>query len=482
MRINVKNILVTISEDNFEYDVQSLVKAFYPKEQVVMWKNKSEDEVYDFHITINICQDSIAVEAGGINESIDIDYQDRKETKNRLKRLIYSVLSKLSGKELPWGTLTGIRPTKIPMVLVEEGSQDEDIYKYMRDTYLVSDEKIKLSTEIARREHKILADIDYENGYSLYLGIPFCPTTCLYCSFTSYPISMYGKKADAYVEALCKEIEYTAHKFKDKKLNTVYIGGGTPTTLTPAQLDRILGKLTESFDVYGAKEFTVEAGRPDSITYEKLQVLKKYKVSRISINPQTMQQRTLDLIGRRHTVEQIREAFAMARELGFDNINMDFIVGLPNETIEDVKDTMEQVLALDPDSITVHSLAIKRAARLNIFKDQYAEMTMENNYEIMNLTADYASKMSMTPYYLYRQKNMAGNMENVGYSREGKEGIYNILIMEEMQTIVALGAGSITKRVYGDGRIERCDNVKDVDLYIEKIEEMIDRKRRLFAD
>ena len=229
------------------------------------------------------------------------------------------------------------------------------------------------------------------------------------------------------------------------------------------------------------QEFTVEAGRPDSITREKLKVLKKHGVSRISINPQTMKQETLDIIGRKHTVTQVIEAFNMAREEGFDNINMDFIVGLPNEGIDDVRYTMEETLKLNPDSITVHSLAIKRAARLNMFKDEYKELSIENNREIMTLTAEYAKKMGMDPYYLYRQKNIAGNMENVGYAKEGCEGIYNILIREEKQTIIALGAGSITKYVYPDGeRIERVDNVKNVDLYIERIDEMIERKKNFF--
>ena len=286
---------------------------------------------------------------------------------------------------------------------------------------------------------------------------------------------------DEYVDSVIKEIDYVANAFKDKKLNTVYFGGGTPTTLTDVQLDRLISKVKNSFDFTHVQEFTVEAGRPDSITREKLQVLKKHGVSRISINPQTMKQETLDIIGRKHTVTQVIDAFNMAREEGFDNINMDFIVGLPNEGIDDVRYTMEETLKLNPDSITVHSLAIKRAARLNMFKDEYKELSIENNKEIMSLTAEYAKKMGMKPYYLYRQKNIAGNMENVGYAKEGCEGIYNILIMEEKQTIIALGAGSVTKYVYPDGeRIERVDNVKNVDLYIERIDEMIERKINFF--
>ena len=282
--------------------------------------------------------------------------------------------------------------------------------------------------------------------------------------------------------ALEKEIDFTAQKFYHKKLNSIYIGGGTPTTLNPKQLDRLIRKIKCSFDLQHCIEFTVEAGRPDSITREKLAVLRKHDIDRISINPQTMKQETLDLIGRHHTVEQVKESFQMARELGFDNINMDLIMGLPQESIEDVRNTMEEMKKMGPDNITIHSLAVKRAARLTIFKDDYKDMQMVNTQEHMDLCADYCKEMGLSPYYLYRQKGMAGNMENVGYAKDGKAGVYNILIMEEKQTIMALGAGATTKFVLpetnpdGSQRIERVENVKDVKNYLERVDEMINRK------
>ena len=284
------------------------------------------------------------------------------------------------------------------------------------------------------------------------------------------------------LDSIEKEIDYVAEAFKDKKLNTIYIGGGTPTTLEPDQLERLLSKIENSFNLSFLQEWTVEAGRPDSITREKLKTIKRHPVTRISINPQTMKDETLELIGRRHTVLQVKDAFLLAREEGFDNINMDIIVGLPQETREDVENTLEEIKKLGPDNLTVHSLAIKRAARLNTQKEEYAGMKSVNSESTMELTQDAAEEMGMKPYYLYRQKNMTGNMENVGYAKPGKEGIYNILIMEEMQTIVALGAGAITKAVYPNGRIERCENVKDIKTYLEKTDEMIERKKRLFAD
>ena len=327
-----------------------------------------------------------------------------------------------------------------------------------------------------------MSDVHYEGGYSLYIGIPFCPTTCLYCSFTSYPIAGYRKVVEDYIDCVIKEMEYVSEKYKHKILDSVYIGGGTPTTLEAGQLDRMISRLKELFDFSTVKEFTVEAGRADSITREKLKVLKKHGVSRISINPQTMKQETLQIIGRRHTVEQVIEAYKMAREIGFDNINMDLILGLPDEMEEDVANTIEKVVELAPDSLTVHSLAIKRASKLNQWITEHGVKTLRNTDKTMEIAAEGAKRLNMQPYYLYRQKNMSGNFENVGYAREGKYGLYNILIMEEKQTIVALGAGSITKVVYPDERIERCDNVKDVTLYIEKIDEMIERKKNLLGE
>ena len=495
-------IQLRLSEENFEYDVRGLLMAFYPGEEIQKvdwyagilpdvelpeeareWRRQLLVQYNMVQIVMVLnCQQEEGADPKTYQGAIPVDLSDRAATKSALKRLLYQLLSQDTGKVLPWGTLTGIRPTKIAMGLLEEGCSEEEVAEYMQKEYLVGEEKTALSIDIAKREKRVLQNIDYENGYSMYIGIPFCPTTCLYCSFTSYPFSKWAKRADEYVEAVEKEIKWTAEAFKDKKLNTVYFGGGTPTTLTAEQLDRLLTCVEEHFDFSHLQEYTVEAGRPDSITREKLEVLKKHNVGRISINPQTMKQETLDLIGRHHTVEQIKEVFAMARELGFDNINMDLILGLPGETIDDVRNTMAELKEMAPDNITVHSLAIKRAARLNIFWEKYAHMSMENSDDTMAVAAAVSEELGLKPYYLYRQKNMAGNLENVGYATPGKEGIYNILIMEEKQSIVAIGAGATTKAVYKDGRIERANNVKDVELYMQQIDEMIERKKKLFAD
>lgn len=494
-------ITVLLDKAEFEYDIHSLVKAFYPKEEVYVStkdKEKKEEPVH-YHMDVQFAPEEIIfswkqVEASednanqtGITKRVAVDYTNRKETKNSLKRTLYRLLSEYTGVELPWGNLTGIRPTKIPMALLEEGKSEEEIARYMKETYFTSDEKIKLSIEIAERELELLHKLDYEEGYSLYIGIPFCPTTCLYCSFTSYSLAAWKNRMDEYLDALEKELDYTAVKFAHKKLNSIYIGGGTPTTLNPKQLDRLIRKIKCSFDLSDLVEFTVEAGRPDSITKEKLMVLRNHDISRISINPQTMKQETLDLIGRHHTVQQTIDSFYLARELGFDNINMDLIVGLPGESLSDVADTMEVIRKLAPDNLTVHSLAIKRAARLNIQRERYQDFEIVNTADHIALTSKVAEEMGLFPYYLYRQKNMAGNFENVGYAAPGKAGVYNVLIMEEKQSIVACGAGASTKRVWvqpnpdGTHRIERAENVKDVAQYITRIDEMIERKSRLFT-
>lgn len=497
---------ISILFDNreFEHDIYELIRAFYPEAEIavsyeeedgantadllfrvekqeqsfiIRYQNESNTGVTSAEIIKGHSSDDAPLSC---TEEKDAARQQRKEQKDVLKYSLYKLLTKLTGKTLPWGNLTGIRPAKLAMAMIEAGMKNSEIAEEMRKRYLVSPEKTALAITIANREREILKDIDYENGYSLYVGIPFCPSICLYCSFSSYPLKQWKDRVELYLDALCKEIREVSSimKKKGRKLDTVYIGGGTPTTLEPDQLQRLLDTLTEHFDCRNLAEFTIEAGRPDSITREKLQVIRKYPVSRISVNPQTMNQETLEIIGRRHTAEETRQAFYLARECGFDNINMDLIVGLPGEHKDDVEHTLKEIQALDPDSLTIHSLAVKRAARLRMFKDQYEEMGFENNQEIMEMAMNYARSCQMGPYYLYRQKNMCGNLENVGYAKVDKAGIYNILIMEEKQTIIAAGAGASTKLVSDHGqKIERIENVKDVTNYITRIDEMIERKR-----
>ncbi len=489
-------IAVKCSKDNYLYDVHSLVKAFYPATEVKVFVEGEKELISDDgpFIVVNYYDNNSEIIIYEISDaskdyseilrvkSEDELYDNRAEYKNCLKQAVYKALSSYLNKQLPWGTLTGIRPTKIAVSMINEGKSDSQVMSHYLEVYLASREKAQLAIDIAHREIDILSKINYEKGYSLYIGIPFCPTTCLYCSFTSFSRSLYEKMIPDYINCLKMEIDYVAEEFKGKILDSVYIGGGTPTTLKADELKELIGYLKDKLDITSVKEFTVEAGRADSITEDKLRVLKEMGVTRISVNPQTFKQETLDLIGRRHTVEQVEEAYKLARSMGFDNINMDLIAGLPGETIDDVRATLERCKEMAPDSLTVHSLAVKRASRLGQWIEEHGIDRINNTDEIMQMCSEYARQMNVNPYYMYRQKNMSGNLENVGYASSGKEGLYNILIMEEVQTILAVGAGTVTKRVYPDGRIERCDNVKDVNLYISKIEEMIDRKRELFAD
>lgn len=469
-------IYIKISDMDFYDDAVVLIKSFYPRTEVMQYQEQAEQT--------RTAQD-IVIEP----EVPEKDGRSKKELHEAFKCTLYTKLSAQLNKTLPWGYLTGVRPSKIAYTLLEKGADREQILKEFTKKHLVSEKKAQLALQVAQTEKSILEKMDYKNGYSLYIGIPFCPTTCLYCSFTSYSLAAYQSKVQPYLEALLKEMKYVSEAMRGRRLDTVYFGGGTPTTLSAGQLDMLLTELERQFDLSACRELTVEAGRPDSITYEKLCVLKAHHVDRISINPQTMNQQTLDLIGRRHTVEQIEEAFALVGKAGLDNINMDMILGLPGENKEMVQHTLEKIKALAPESLTVHSLAIKRAAALNIWREKYLDLQMDNSDEIVSMAADYAHQMGHQPYYMYRQKNMAGNFENVGYSKPGLECIYNILIMEEKQTIIAMGAGASTKIVFQNeteggqaGRIERIENVKDVTNYIQRIDEMIERKRKFFSE
>lgn len=448
----------------FEADVRELLMAFYPDGADVAVRAECSGSDYMFNVRFGPETD------GAGSSFLCARSGNRFDEKCDVKRKLYSVLSSHEGRTLPWGTLTGIRPTKLAMQGID-----------FKKTFLTSDEKIKLCFDTAAREQKVLEKTDPEDGWSLYVGIPFCPTRCLYCSFTAYPVSLWKDKKNTYIDALCREIEAVSEIMSGKKLQTVYMGGGTPTSLEADELESVLNRISECNDMSHVLEFTVEAGRPDSITEDKLKALKRCGVTRISVNPQSMNQKTLDLIGRRHTVDDVREKFRLARLLGFDNINMDIIAGLPGETVEDVGHTMDELAELRPDDITVHSLALKRAARLSEEKDRYGSVSFDTMCRMIELTKTRCAQMDLTPYYLYRQKNMAGNFENVGYAREGKEGIYNILIMEEKQTIVGCGAGTTTKIPLNGGLdgVKRIENVKDPQVYIDRIDEMIARKREI---
>lgn len=461
----------------YEYDIRSLILAFMLGEKIELTDDVSS--IYDFILKVFYGENEVFMELfqkGKLKDSTKIqgDYQDKKSFKNHLKKGVYQLFSKTLNKELPWGTLTGIRPTKIVFDGFSEGKTEREIVQHFQQDYLASEEKASLCTQVVKREQELLAKLPYKEGYSLYVGIPFCPSTCLYCSFTSYPVSSFQDMIPQYLTALMKEAAYVKEAYKDKQLQTLYIGGGTPTALSADDLRYLLSHLSSLFDFSSIGEITVEAGRPDSIDKEKLDVLIQYGVTRISINPQSMNDKTLKLIGRNHSVEDVKKKFYMAREVGFANINMDTICGLPEEGMTELENTYEQIQRLDPESLTVHSLAIKRSSELSQRKDQYHYGASE---EMVSYANQSAKAMGMAPYYLYRQKNIPGNLENVGFSKKTKECFYNILIMEELHDIIAIGAGTSTKILNRkEHSIARIENLKDVSQYMERIDEMIHRK------
>ncbi|MBR5421505.1 MAG: coproporphyrinogen dehydrogenase HemZ [Lachnospiraceae bacterium] len=495
-------ILLSYNSESFEYDAYALLTSFYPEAETKQCLSDAPTAAADeLHIHASGDGEVLLLFKKGELFTRDVRYEFRAEQpgshewKWAFKLFLYDSLADYSGRSLPWGGLTGVRPTKLILGTArEQGLKEDALVSFMREHYRVSEAKARLGYRIAMLEDSLLTPFR-DGGYSLYIGIPFCPSTCLYCSFLSYPIAAHQKKVDEYLGCVEKELAALPEIMGGEAPDTVYIGGGTPTALSAEELERLLemlrtyvplkgeGALAFRPGIGGLREFTVEAGRPDSITADKLRVMKKYGVDRISVNPQTFKDETLKLIGRHHTTEQLREAFGLARSEGFDNINMDLILGLPGESPADVEHTLACAEELSPDSLTVHSLAIKRASRMKEWIAQHGAISGMDYEHAMGMAQEAAARMNMQPYYLYRQKNMAGALENTGFAREGKYGLYNIIIMEEVQSIYAIGAGTVSKRVYtdGSGRIERCDTHKDLKLYLEGISEMIERKRKLFG-
>lgn len=412
-----------------------------------------------------------------------IEPTDKKALKRLVKKSMYKLLSKIFDREFPWGILTGIRPVKIVHELMDKGISTGDIPGMLVDEYLMSSGRARLALEIAEIERPFVYPCN-DNRVSVYIGIPFCPSRCHYCSFTSNSIIVCRDYVEPYLESLMEEIRKVAEYLKHNsyQVQTIYIGGGTPTSLNASQLERLLKCINSSF---GEKvsEFTCEAGRPDSITEDKLKVLNDNKISRISINPQTMNDATLKCIGRAHSSAQIEESFKLARSAGFDNINMDLILGLPGEGMEQLEHTLGAIREMDPENVTVHTMAIKRASLYNENLNSSKIAADENVSQMMDYAKDFLRSMGMHPYYLYRQKHMLQNLENIGFSKKGFECIYNMQIIEEKQTIVAFGADAVTKIVINkENRIERQHNIKDIKLYIENIDAMINSKLDILGE
>ena len=400
------------------------------------------------------------------------------QDKNAGKRWLYDELSRYTGKKPDWGILTGVRPVKLTGDLIRKMGSKDAAYSCLTGEYRLDPDKagLLLSTWDVQREMKF--DFD-EKAVALYIGIPFCPSKCIYCSFPSYQIPT--EDMEPYLKALRLEIAYVSRKMKEKglRIESLYIGGGTPTSLTEEALEELLSFVESSFDLSTVREYTVEAGRPDTITSGKLESIKAHGAQRISINPQSMKQETLEKIGRKHGPQQIRDAFQMAEKYGFSAINMDLIAGLPDEEPADFEMSLREVLAMRPENITIHTLALKRASRLKMVEEDYNYHQGQKVGEMLETAAALLKAAGYRPYYLYRQKQMTGNFENVGYALPGCESIYNVRIMEEDQTIIALGAGGISKRFWPEeNRLERIANVSNYEIYIQRVDEMIQRKEK----
>jgi oxygen-independent coproporphyrinogen-3 oxidase len=393
-----------------------------------------------------------------------------KIAKKAMSYVLLKVLTDVTGIEQPWGILTGVRPTKLMHTMLQEGSTKEEVKRILRDDFLLSSEKVELLSEIVDRQLIVLPDFyELDREVSVYIGIPFCPTKCAYCTFPAYAIQ--GKKGtvEQFLEGLHYEIREIGQWLRENniKITTLYFGGGTPTSITAEQMDRVFEVLQESFPYMDQiRELTVEAGRPDTIDPDKINVMKKWKVDRISINPQSFTQETLDIIGRHHTVTETLEKFHLAREMGLDNINMDLIIGLPGEGVEEFKHSLEATETLLPESLTVHTLSFKRASEMTQNRDKYEVSERDEIGEMMQMATEWTAAQGYVPYYLYRQKNILGNLENVGYSLPGRESLYNIVMMEEKQTIIGLGCGAVSKIMApGSSSLERYPNPKEPTAY-----------------
>lgn len=474
---------------DYRYEMLGVAMLFFQGEKVSEWTEEAlpqEDFLLtEAEVSHGVARLQVTADRGGRRLSAREELPVTEETadqlcERRLGVLSYQLLSRLTGQRPKWGILTGVRPVKLVQRRIDAGRTEEEIRREFTQELLVSQEKLDLALATQKMEHAILSR-STADSYSLYISIPFCPSRCLYCSFVSHSIEKTYKLMDSYIEKLCEEIRLTADIAArcGITLRTVYFGGGTPTSITAEQLKQLTDCVAAHFDLSQLWEYTIEAGRPDTITREKLQVIRDAGVTRISINPQTFNEEVLHFVGRKHSAEAVVDCYYMARELGFDNINMDVIAGLPTDTLESFRATIDRLIELDPENVTVHTLSVKRSAQL-------AGEDRENlTAQAADVSAmvDYAQEQLMAhgyaPYYLYRQRNILDNLENTGYCKPGKEGLYNVYIMDETHTILACGAGATSKlrQPHGDV-IKRVFNFKYPYEYISRFAEIVERKEQ----
>ncbi len=461
----------------FHYEMEKLVRIFMPDEKIEVVHDKIID---DFNLLTAVDDEiTVTVNLDGFFKTYIAPLCDDDEM--QMGRMVYALLSEYTGFSPKWGVLTGVRPSKL-LINTEKAMGREKTEEYFKNDLLVTDEKFRLARCVADCEERIIAT-SKPDSFSLYISVPFCPSRCSYCSFVSHSIENEKAKKllPQYVEYLVKELELTGKIARGNglKLESVYVGGGTPSTLSAEQLKTVTDAVNKYFDLSACREFTVEAGRPDTITEEKLRVLKNSPVDRISINPQTFQNSVLQAVGRRHSAEDTIEIFELARKIGFNNINMDLIAGLPTDTYEGFCHSVDTALSLDPENITVHTLAVKRASGIGQNSPKIAAQNAVLASKMLDYTYEKLKKF-YHPYYMYRQSKSAGSLENVGWAKSGKECIYNIFMMEECHTILSCGGGAVTKLKAPNGdEIERIFNFKYPFEYISGFDELIERKQRI---
>ena len=466
-----------VKNHNFHFELENLTRLFFPNEKITVIRDFSEPQSPCIYTEVSD-KITISVNVGSFNKS-ETAVKKLTDDDNELvsAQLLYKLLCDFTGLTQPWGILTGVRPVKLLRRLAEESSEEQAVKKFEKD-FFVSNEKIALSRETEHNERKIL-ELSKPESFSLYVGIPFCPSRCSYCSFVMASIERAEKLIEPYTKLLCEEIKRTA-EIANKlglRLETVYFGGGTPTTLSAEQLDTVLKTVNNSFDMSNCREFTVEAGRPDTIDIAKLFALKENKVDRISINPQTTNDEVLKTIGRKHTAQQFFDAFELARKCGFDNINTDLIAGLPTDTPESFKNSLDSIVRLNAECITVHTLCMKRASRLTTEGVTLDLQQARDAREMLAYTQNILGQNEYIPYYMYRQSRMVGNLENVGWSKKGFESLYNVYVMDETHTILACGSGGVTKlKRNNPDYLERIFNFKYPYEYIDRFDELIQRK------
>ena len=466
-----------VKNHNFHFELENLTRLFFPNEKITVIRDFSEPQPPYIYTEVSD-KITISVNIGSFNKS-ETAVKKLTDDDNELvsAQLLYKLLCDFTGLTQPWGILTGVRPVKLLRRLAEESNEEQAVKKFEKD-FFVSNEKIALSRETEHNERKIL-ELSKPESFSLYVGIPFCPSRCSYCSFVMASIERAEKLIEPYTKLLCEEIKRTA-EIANKlglRLETVYFGGGTPTTLSAEQLDTVLRTVNKSFDMSTCREFTVEAGRPDTIDIAKLFALKENKVDRISINPQTTNDEVLKTIGRKHTAQQFFDAFELARKCGFDNINTDLIAGLPTDTPESFKNSLDSIVRLNAECITVHTLCMKRASRLTTEGVTLDLQQARDAREMLAYTQNILGQNEYIPYYMYRQSRMVGNLENVGWSKKGFESLYNVYVMDETHTILACGSGGVTKlKRNNPDYLERIFNFKYPYEYIDRFDELIQRK------